>query len=82
MDAQLEVELQKYVSPPAVEAAPPVPTAYVIVLPGVSVGLVIAEYAPPPPPLVEAPPPPPMTWIVPLAEFQLEGTVQLVPEVK
>ena len=93
MDEQLDVELQKYESPPSMPLlapeppVPPLPTTNVMRESSESEILVTLEYAPPPPPapyvLTVAPAPPPPA---PMASTIIElyaGTVRVyVPGVE
>jgi hypothetical protein len=90
MLAQLDVALQKYVSPPLPPPTmPPAPIWYDTGVPDVSDTLTAFEYAPPPPPTppaliagVAPAPPPPITSIELFALFQLFGTVHWEPAVR
>src|SRR3989338_7207280 len=75
--------LLNHVSPPLPPGLPPAPICRYAVPPGVSARLVTFEYPPPPPPaLPRPPPPPPITSMVLSDEFQSDGTVHVVPDVR
>src|SRR3989344_6407531 len=83
---QLEVESQRYVSPPLdVLPVAPRPIAKVLVAPGIKFTFIDLEYAPPPPPAApllsfeEYPAPPPPIISILLAESsQSLGTTQVI----